>query len=136
LGETVSYKPIQIEGLTPDDVESLPDELMDGFVFCDEPLIFHMGSAEILGRFSIRDNLLVVELAHIDGGGEGVLPTLWALAYRYARKRRLSTIEWRIDATNCAHPNPKLRPLLERKGFVVEDIAGTGECYRLISHLQ
>jgi hypothetical protein len=68
----VSDKPIQIEGLTPEEIESLPDDQMDGLVFCDEPLAFRMGSAEILGQFSIRDDLLVVELAHIDGGGESV----------------------------------------------------------------
>lgn len=132
----MSNKPIEIEGLTPEEIENLPDDLMDGLVFCDEPLAFRMGSAEILGQFSIRGDILMVELAHIDGGGEGVLPTLWAVAHRYARRRGLAMIDWRIDATNCARPNPKLRPLLERKGFVVEDVQGTGECYRLISDLR
>ena len=132
----VSEKQIRIEGLTPDEIEALPDDLMDGLVLCDEPLAFRAGTAEILGQFSIRGDVLVVELAHIDGGGEGVLPTLWAVALRYGRKRRLAKIDWRVYATNCARPNPKLRPLLERKGFVVEEVPGTGECYRLISELQ
>jgi hypothetical protein len=132
----VSNKPIEIEGLSPEEIENLPDDLMDGLVFCDEPLAFRMGSAKILGQFSIRGDILVVELAHIDGGGEGVLPTLWAVAHRYAKRRRLAKIDWRIDATNCARPNPKLRPLLERNGFVVEDVQGTRKCYRLISDLR
>ncbi|MEW6735971.1 MAG: hypothetical protein AB1489_32050 [Acidobacteriota bacterium] len=128
-------KQIQIEGLTPDEIEMLPDELMDGLVLCGEPLAFRAGSAEILGQFSIVGTALVIELAHIDGGGEGVLPTLWAIAHRYGRRRNLTNVDWRIHAINCAKPNPKLQPLLERKGFVVEDVVGTGVCYRLVRSL-
>ena len=128
-------KRIQNQGLSPDEIENLPDELMDGLIFCDEPLTFRAGSAEILGQFSIQGDTLVVVLAHIDGGGEGVLPTLWAVAHRYAKRRGLERLDWRIHATNCARPNPKLRPLLERRGFVIEDVPGTGECYRLITSL-
>ena len=38
------------------------------------------GTAEILGEFKVKGESLIVELAQIDGGGEGVLPTLSLLA--------------------------------------------------------
>jgi hypothetical protein len=79
---------------------------------------------------------LIVELAHVDGGGEGVLPTLAALAQRYGRRRGVSQIEWFVYATHCANPNLKLRRVLERRGFVVRDVAGKGECYYLASALE
>jgi len=56
---------------------------------------------------------LIVELGQIDGGGEGVLPTLTSLAQRYAEKRGLRKVEWIIHALNCAEPNLKLRRVME-----------------------
>ncbi len=32
----------------------------------DKPLAIHIGSAEISGEFTITDNVLIVELAHIE----------------------------------------------------------------------
>ena len=129
----MSEKQILIEGLTASEIEVLPNDVVDGLILCDEPVAFRVGSSQVLGQFSIQGDALVAILAHIDGGGEGVLPTLWALAHRYASRRSLQTIDWRIHATNCARPNPKLRPLLERRGFRVENVPGTGECYRLVT---
>jgi hypothetical protein len=75
---------------------------------------------------------LIIQLAQIDGGGEGVLPSLWLLAHRYATQHHLTEIEWIIHAVNCAKPNLKLRRLLERRGFVVRDIEGIGQVYYLV----
>lgn len=120
---------ITIEGYTPNEILALPTDELEVLVMTGEPLAFRAGTAEILGEFGINESCLRVELAHIEGGGEGVLPTLWLLAERYARARGLSEIEWIVYATNCANPNPKLRPLLERRGFEVRDVAGRGEAY-------
>jgi hypothetical protein len=125
-------QPIKLDGLTPDEVLSLPDDTIDAVFLSGEPLVFRAGSAELLGRFWVAAGTLVLELGHVDGGGEGVLPTLAALARRYARRRGLSAVEWRVHALNCARPNPKLRRVLERRGFVVADVPGTGPCYHQV----
>jgi hypothetical protein len=108
---------------------TLPDEQIEAFVFAGTPLIFKAGSAEILGEFRLREDRLTVELAQIEGGGEGVLPTLAALAARYAQRRGLDQVEWIVHAVNCAKPNPKLRRMLEKRGFVIENFPGFGAAY-------
>jgi hypothetical protein len=124
---------ILIEGFTPDEILALPDEQMDALVFAGGPLLFRAGTAEILGEFRICDRRLVAELAHIEGGGEGVLPTLLNLMERYAGKRRLSEVEWIVHALTCAKPNLKLRRVMERRwNFIVEDVPGIGLAYHRI----
>ncbi len=123
---------VRLEGLAPDEVLALPDEAIDTLVLCGEPLVFRAGTAEILGRFWTTQSSLVLELGHIDGGGEGVLPTIAVLAERYARRRGLAALDWRVHALNCAKPNPKLRRVLDRLGFAVADVSDTGLCYHLV----
>lgn len=79
----------------------------------------------------MRHPTFVVELGHIDGGGEGVLRTLKVLAHQYAAQRGLHRIEWLVHAVHCPRPNLKLRRVLERCGFRVERVADAGEVYRL-----
>ena len=123
--------PFLLDGYTIDEILELPNEEFQALVLADEPLVFQAGSATVLGKFRIAGDTLVMELAHIDGGGEGALPGLAALAGRYARREGLAHIEWRVHAVNCAKPNLKLRRVLERRGFQVRDVPGTGECYWL-----
>lgn len=118
-----------LDGLTPDEVLGLPDEALDTFVLSGEPLVFRAGTADVLGRFWVADDALVLELGHIDGGGEGVLPTIALLAARYARRRGLAALDWRVHALNCARPNLKLQRVIERRGFTVADVPGSGPCY-------
>jgi hypothetical protein len=125
--------PVLIEGYTVDEVLALPNHELQAIVLSDEPLVFRAGSASLLGRFRVERDTLVLELAHIDGGGEGALPALASLASRYAKRERLQFIEWRVHAVSCAKPNLKLRRVLERRRFVVRDVPGTGECYTLRS---
>jgi len=122
-------KQINIEGYLPDQILSLPDEQLDAFVLSGRPIVFRAGSAEILGEFKIKGESLIVELAQIDGGGEGVLPALNSLAQRYAKKRGLKKMEWIVHALNCAEPNLKLRRVMERRGFQIVDIEGGGKAY-------
>jgi hypothetical protein len=122
-------EPVLIEGCTVNEMLSLLEE-QEALVFSGRPVVFRVGSARILGQFSLPSSgPLVLELAQIDGGGEGVLPTLAALAQRYARKRGVREVEWLVYATNCAEPNLKLRRVLVRRGFTVREVAGKGECY-------
>lgn len=120
---------IRIEGYTPDEFLAALDEEAENLIFSGEPLAFRVGTATILGQFGIEVDRLVLELAHIDGGGEGVLPSLATLAQRYAQKKQLHAVEWLVYATSCAKPNMKLRRVLERRGFCIRDVPGKGECY-------
>jgi len=97
--------------------------------------VFKAGSAQILGEFDLRDNRLVIELAHIDGGGEGALPTIAVLAEKYARLNNLEAVEWIVHAVRCANPNPKLRRVLERRGFQIQDVPGYGQAFYLRKEL-
>ena len=113
-----------IDGLTTEQFEALPNEDMDALVFCGRPVAFRIGSAEILGQFARHEASLEIELAHIDGGGEGALPLIWKLASDHASKRGYSRIDRYVHAVNCARPNPKLRRVLLRKGFTITQQQG------------
>ncbi len=41
-----------IEGYSVDDFLGLSNEQLDQFVFCGDPIVFRVGSAEILGSFA------------------------------------------------------------------------------------
>ena len=122
---------ILIEGYSADELLRVLEGENEALVFSGEPLVFRLGSANVLGQFAISDGTLVLELAHIDGGGEGILPALSVLSERYARKKGLRAIEWLVYAVHCAQPNLKLRRVLERKGFTLRTPPGKGECYFL-----
>jgi hypothetical protein len=134
--ESGTPRQVLIEGYTPEEILLLPDEQLEAFVFTGEPQIFRTGTAQILGEFRLNSDRLTVELAQIDGGGEGVLPTLAILAERYARQRGLSQIEWVVHALNCAKPNPKLRRLLVRRGFTVEEVPNVGQAFYQLQQLR
>jgi hypothetical protein len=129
-------KQIDIEGYTANEILDLPDEQLDALVLSGEPLVFRAGTAEILGEFKIQGESLIVELAQIDGGGEGVLPTLTSLAHRYAKQRGLKKVEWVVHALNCAEPNLKLRRVMERRGFQVVDLEGVGKAYYQVHEIR
>jgi hypothetical protein len=128
-------KRINIEGFSPDEILAIPDEEMDQFFLIGWPVIFHAGSAEILGEFKLQDDALIIELAQIDGGGEGVLLILSSLSRRYAKKRGLNRVEWVVHALNCAEPNLKLRRVMERRGFKVKDVPGKGLAYTYVDEV-
>lgn len=120
---------ILIESLEAQDILALSDEQMDELIFTAEAIVFQVGSAQILGEFRIQQSRLLIELAQIEGGGEGVLLTLWVLAEKYARKRGLREIEWVVHAVNCATPNLKLQRFLDKRGFSLRPIARNQNAY-------
>lgn len=123
---------VLFEGLSEQEILNLPQEELDNLILLGEPLVFRAGSAVLLGSFKIAGDRLVIELAQIEGGGEGVLVSLASLAKRYARLRKLSRVEWIVHAVTCAKPNLKLRRVLEHRGFRIEEIKGIGEAYHLV----
>lgn len=125
-------QPIFIEGYRPEELLALPLEQLQSIALSGETLVFRIGSAEVLGTFSLNGNTFEIELAQIEGGGEGVLPTLSVLAHKLARIHGFSRIEWVVHAVNCAKPNLKLRRVLERRGFVIRNLEGTGEAFSLV----
>ena len=125
---------ITFEGISEKEILSLTKTELDELILCDKEIVFHLGSAEILGKFKILDKKLVLELAHIDGGGEGVLPAISILSTKIAKERELVAVEWIVHAVSCAKPNLKLRSLLEKKEFVVKTLPNVGEVfYKLVS---
>jgi hypothetical protein len=131
-GAQVVLRKVLFEGLREEEILNLPREIVEQLILLGEPLVFRIGSAVVLGSFKIDTNRLVIELVQIEGGGEGVLPALASLAKRYTKLQQLSQIEWIVHALSCAKPNLKLRRVLERRGFVISQVAGVGEAYHLI----
>ncbi|MEM8837626.1 MAG: hypothetical protein AAGE89_06000 [Pseudomonadota bacterium] len=118
---------ILIERLAPKDLISLDD--LEGFAVAGRPIVFSVGAAEILAEFSISENVLHVEIAVVEQGGEGVLPILIDTIEKAALMRNFIAIEWSVPARNCAQPNPKLMKVLERIGFEVRRIESGSEYY-------
>jgi hypothetical protein len=136
MNDSPQPREVLIEGLRVEEILDLPKETIEQLVFIGESIVFRAGSAVILGSFKIQPNRLVIELAQIEGGGEGVLPSLASLARRYAKLHGISELEWIVHAVSCAKPNLKLRRVLERRGFVVKQLPGVGEAYHLVDALQ
>lgn len=123
---------VRFEGYSEEEFLSLPEETINRLVLIGQPIVFRIGTSTILGSFRITADRLVLELAQIDGGGEGVLVSLGALARRFAKLRGLQAVEWIVHAIHCAKPNLKLRRILESRGFVIEVIPQIGEAYHLV----
>lgn len=132
---SVIMSSVLIEGYSLDELLALKTDDIQLFLPDREVTLFHIGSAQILGRVHLDNLRLVIELAQIEGGGEGVLPTLWVLANRFASQNRLREVEWIVHAVYCSKPNLKLRRMLERRNFVIEEIDGIGSAYHLIHAL-
>src|ERR1700722_20153551 len=117
---------VLFEGLPENEILKLPKETIEELVLIGEPLVFRVGSAVLLGSFKVEADRLVIELAQIEGGGEGVLVSLASLTRRYATLHGLSGVDWIVHAVSCAKPNLKLRRVLERRGVGGKQNAGGG----------
>lgn len=128
--------PVRIEGFTPDELLAWPTEKLRALVAIGRPLVFRAGSATVLAEVRSDGRRLTIELAHIDGGGEGVLPTLWRFGQTYARRDQLAEVEWLVHATRCANPNPRLPHVLRHMGFQVEQVPVRGLVYRRLDSIR
>ena len=131
----MTQRELRFEGLTEEEILALPKHAVEELILIGEPLVFRAGSAVIQGSFKVKASRLIIELAQIEGGGEGVLISMASLAQRYARLNGLAEIEWIVHAVTCAKPNHKLRRVLERRGFEVKQVEGVGEAYQLIDSI-
>ena len=120
---------MKIEGVTVREILDWPEYYFDELVLLDDPIVVQIGSTEVLGQFSLKNQILVVELAQIDGGGEGVLRSISVVAQHIAKIKKAKRIDCIVYATNCAVPNLKLRAYLEKVGFEVKNIEQKGEAY-------
>ncbi len=108
---------MEIEGLSLDDLRALPVEELEALLAFGRPITFRMGTATILAEFNRDGGDLMVNLAHIDGGGEGVLVKLWKLIEGYAKGQNYTSISWNVHALTCANPNVRLQRFLRDQGF-------------------
>jgi len=113
-----------VEGYSADEILQLVSTDLREIVFSGSPIVFRVGSAQVLATFRLSPDQIVAELAHIDGGGEGVLLFLSRLVRQFGGQNRITSVLWIVHALTCAAPNPRLRPLLERRGFVAVDHNG------------
>ena len=118
---------ILIEGYTRDELAAFDD--LEALVLNGEPIVFRIGSANVLGQFSRDDSVLTAEVAVVENGGEGVLPALIDAVERWSRAHGVGAIEWIVYATDCAEPNPKLTSVLERLGFIIRILDNGAQGY-------
>lgn len=117
---------MEIEGAPLEALRRLAPGDQDALLAFGRPITFRMGSAEILAEFNRKGNELIVNLAHIDGGGEGVLLSFWKLVENYATQRSYVAVRWNVHAVTCAEPNSRLQDFLRAKGFEEEANAEYG----------
>lgn len=125
---------VLIEGYSDLEILALPIEQVRELVLTGEPVVFRIGSATVLAQFRATEQRLHIELAQIQGDGEGVLLVLGSLARRFADLNGLRGIEWVVHAVHCSDPNLKLRRVLELRGFVVSTHDGVA-AYRFVEIL-
>jgi hypothetical protein len=94
---------VLFEGLQQQELLALPAEVIEQLILIGEPIVLRAGSAVLLGSFKLAGELLVIELAQIEGGGEGVLPALASLAKQYAGCVRFRA--WNGLSTLCLVPS-------------------------------
>ena len=122
-------KSFNIEGESLKEILAWPEHYFDELVLIDDPIVLNIGSAEVLGQFAVKNDVLVVELAQIDGGGEGVLPAISRIAKKVAQIKSIQTIDCIVHAINCVEPNLKLRAHLVKIGFEIKNVPGKGDAY-------
>jgi len=120
---------MDIEGISIKALKRLPRDEQDALLAFGRPITFRVGTANILAEFNSADRELTVNLAHIDGGGEGVLVLLWKAVQNYAADRGYISVKWHIHALTCARPNPRLQQFLRRQGFAEIDHEVYGQIF-------
>lgn len=131
-----STNKILIEGFSESEIlEWSKSKEFQDIVFSGEPIIFKIGTSEILGQFSIAESRLNITLSHILGGGEGVLIKLMIIIRQFAKINEYNEIQWTVHAVDCPKPNPKLPRILELKNFKIIQDPIDGSVYRKIENI-
>jgi hypothetical protein len=73
---------------------ALRSEHLETLVLTGKPLVIRAGLTEMLAGFCVSARTLSVDLGRIDGGADGVLPSLVSLIRHYTVSRNLEPIEW------------------------------------------
>lgn len=121
---------LKIEGYTIQELNDLIGTTdFEELIFSNRPVVFNAGSAQILGQFHKIGNELHIDLAHVEGGGEGVLVSINSLTKKYAIKKGFEVINWYVNATNCAKPNLKLQRILKLKHYEVRTFENKGAVF-------
>lgn len=127
---------ILIDGMNEEELIRLSrsKEIQD-LIFADIPVVFKAGTSDILGQFRKTEDELLITLSQIIGGGEGILIKIMNLFRRFAKENNYQKITWKVHAVDCPKPNPKLKKILELKGFeiVIDEI--DGQIYQKIEQL-
>jgi len=121
---------IKIEGCSEAEILALSAQHLEVLILSCEPLVLRAGSAQVLGTFRKNGTEFLIELAQVEGGGEGVLLALVGVARKVALRFGCESIGWTVYAVDCAQPNLKLRRVLLRRGFEV-----SGPAYLLTEQL-
>lgn len=66
--KTNRIREIKFEGYSMEEILEMPVEEINKYIFIGEPLVFLIGSAQVLGEFRIRGEMIVVELAKLREG--------------------------------------------------------------------
>ena len=112
---------MEIEGLSIRALKALSKSEQDALLAFGRSITFRIGTANILAEFNRSESELSVNLAHVDGGGEGVLLLLWKAVESYALDRGYASLQWYVHALTCAKPNPRLQQFLRTRGFLEID---------------
>ena len=116
-------------------LELAKDKEFQEIIFMDKPLIFTAGTSEILGQFKREEDSMEIILSHIDGGGEGVLLRITNLFREFGKQQGINEIDWIVHAADCPKPNPKLKRILELKGFEMVNHERDGLVYQKVEQL-
>ena len=127
---------MDIEGVSLKTLRALPRDEQDALLAFGRPITFRIGTATVLAEFNPDGDALTVNLAHVDGGGEGVLVVIWKAVEAYAADRTYALLTWNVHALTCVRPNPRLRVFLARRGFIEVDHAKYGPVFTLRQSLR
>jgi len=107
------------DGLKSDELLDLSWEEVEAWICRDDPIVFTVSEAEVLGQFGLRENELTAQISVVEGGGDGVLFQLFSTIERLARHHGVTKVTWQVHALNCKKPNLKLQRVLQGYNFEI-----------------
>jgi len=126
---------MDVEGLSLEEWRALSIEQRNALIPLGRAITFRIGTATVLAEADECGGVLIVNLAQIDGGGEGVLLRLWKLIATWALERGCTAIRWNVFAATCVDPNPRLQQFLRSNGFDEIDDPSHGRIFARTTEL-